>query len=59
MGFIKEPEGVDFVIKGEPLTESQKQIISDFIKADKAQKASAIIRRGTQNGCKKRAGHTA
>ena len=35
MGYIKEPDGVDFVIKGKPLTEKQKQAISDFIKSDK------------------------
>ncbi len=36
MGFIKEPDGVDFVIKGKPLTDKQKKEISEFIKADKA-----------------------
>jgi len=35
MGYIKEPEGVDFVIHGKPLTEKQKHAISEFIKADK------------------------
>ena len=35
MGYIKEPEGVDFVINGKPLTEKQKKAISEFIKADK------------------------
>lgn len=35
MGHIKEPEGVDFVINGKPLTEIQKKAISEFIKADK------------------------
>jgi hypothetical protein len=35
MGYIKEPEGVDFVINGKPLTAKQKQAISEFIKADK------------------------
>ena len=35
MGYVKEPEGVDFVINGKPLTEKQKQGISEFIKADK------------------------
>lgn len=37
MGYVKEPEGVDFVIKGKPLTDKQKQEISAFIKADKQQ----------------------
>ena len=35
MGHLKEPEGVDFVINGKPLTEKQKKAISEFIKADK------------------------
>jgi hypothetical protein len=35
MGYIKEPEGVDFVINGKPLTNKQKNEISEFIKADK------------------------
>jgi hypothetical protein len=40
MGYIKEPEGVDFVINGKPLTAEQKQAISEYIKADKAKTAS-------------------
>ena len=35
MGYIKEPDGVDFVINGKPLTDTQKKAISEFIKADK------------------------
>lgn len=35
MGYIKEPEGIDFTIKGKPLTEKQKKEVSEFIKADK------------------------
>ena len=35
MGYIKEPEGVDFVINGKPLTDKQKKEISEFIVADK------------------------
>jgi hypothetical protein len=35
MGYIKEPDGVDFVINGKPLTDKQKKEISEFIKADK------------------------
>lgn len=40
MGYIKEPEGIDFIINGKPLTDKQKQAISDFIKADKAKQLS-------------------
>jgi hypothetical protein len=32
MGHIKEPKGVDFIIKSEPLTEKEKVAISEFIK---------------------------
>lgn len=35
MGYIKEPDGVDFIIKGKPLTDKQKQEISTYIKANK------------------------
>jgi len=32
MGFIKEPEGVDFIINSEPLTDKERQEISLYIK---------------------------
>ena len=32
MGYIKEPEGVDFIIKSEPLTDKDKEQISQFIR---------------------------
>ncbi|GAB6012726.1 hypothetical protein [Viscerimonas tarda] len=38
MGYIKEPEGIDFVINGKPLTEDELKGISEFIKADKAKR---------------------
>jgi len=31
MGLIREPEGVDFVIKSKPLTEKQEKELSKFI----------------------------
>ena len=31
MGFVKEPEGVDFVIQSRPLTEKQERELSAFI----------------------------
>jgi hypothetical protein len=37
MGFIKEPEGVDFVIQSKPLTERQKKELSEFIARRKAE----------------------
>lgn len=49
MGYIKEPEGVDFVINGKPLTNKQKKEISEFIKADKKRLSELKMRktRGT------------
>jgi hypothetical protein len=31
MGFIREPEGVDFVIQSKPLTPEQEKDLSEFI----------------------------
>ena len=31
MGFIKEPEGVDFVIQSKSLTEKQERELSEYI----------------------------
>ncbi len=45
MGYIKEPEGVDFVINGKPLTEKQKKAISEFIRADKERFAKQKFRK--------------
>jgi hypothetical protein len=45
MGYIKEPEGVDFVINGKPLTDKQKKQISEFIKADKKRISEIKTRR--------------
>lgn len=36
MGFIKEPEGVDFEIKSKPLTDKDRKEISKFIADYKA-----------------------
>ena len=52
MGYIKEPDGVDFIIKSKPLTDKQKKEISEFIKADKerlAKLASRKIKARTAN----------
>ncbi|GHB59831.1 hypothetical protein [Persicitalea jodogahamensis] len=35
MGYIKEPEGIDFVIKSKALTDKDRQEISAFIRAYK------------------------
>ncbi len=40
MGHIKEPEGVDFVINGKPLTKDEEIAISNYIKSYKAKHSS-------------------
>lgn len=32
MGHIKEPKGIDFIIKSEPLTDKEQAAISEYIK---------------------------
>lgn len=31
MGHIKEPKGIDFIIKSEPLTSADRKMISEYI----------------------------
>jgi hypothetical protein len=40
MGLIREPLDVDFFVDPKPLTEKEKKMISDFIKADKEKRKS-------------------
>lgn len=44
MGIIKEPLAVDFVVDPRPLTEKERKMISDFIKADKLKRAKTTSR---------------
>jgi hypothetical protein len=44
MGLIREPLNVDFVVDPRPLTEKERKMISDFIKADKLKKAKMVDR---------------
>lgn len=37
MGYIKEPEGVDFMIQSKPLTDKERKEISKFIQDYKAE----------------------
>ena len=37
MGYVKEPEGVDFIIQSKPLTDKDREQISKFIQAYKQQ----------------------
>lgn len=45
MGHIKEPDGVDFIINGKPLTDKERKAISEFIKADKEKIARQKLRK--------------
>jgi hypothetical protein len=45
MGHIKEPDGVDFIISGKPLTGKERKAISEFIKADKEKIAKQKLRK--------------
>jgi len=53
MGHIKEPDGVDFIINGKPLTNKERMAISEFIKADKQKIAKQKLCR-MRNGKKKK-----
>ena len=55
MGHIKEPNGVDFIINGKPLTDKERKAISEFIKADKAAIAKQQIRKTKTTSSKKMA----
>ena len=48
MGYIKEPEGIDFLIKSPPLTKKERKDISEFIKKSKS-KRSRISRKLHKN----------
>ncbi|MEO6722744.1 MAG: hypothetical protein ABIN67_20415 [Ferruginibacter sp.] len=52
MGYIKEPDGIDFIINGKPLTEKEKKAISEYIKADKEKIAKQKLRRANGNSKK-------
>jgi hypothetical protein len=53
MGHIKEPDGVDFIINGKPLTDKDKKAISEFIKADKEKIARQKLRKAKTSNSKK------
>jgi hypothetical protein len=44
MAYIKEPAGVDFVIKSEPLTDKARQEISAFIRNYKKDNAGTKLK---------------
>ena len=53
MGHIKEPDGVDFIINGKPLTDKERKAISEFIKADKEKIARQKLRKAKSANSKK------
>jgi hypothetical protein len=42
MGYIKEPEGIDFIIKSKSLTEEEDRAICEYIKVDKAKNKKPV-----------------
>jgi hypothetical protein len=42
MGLIREPEGVDFVIKSRPLTKKEEELLSKFIREQKAKRLKRL-----------------
>lgn len=53
MAHIKEPDGVDFIINGKPLTDKERKAISEFIKADKEKIARQKLRKTKASNKKK------
>ena len=47
MGLIKEPEGVDFVIKSRPLTKKEEGLLSQFIREQKTKRLKKLGNRKT------------
>lgn len=42
MGLIREPEGVDFVVKSRPLTKKEEELLSKFIREQKAKRLKKL-----------------
>ena len=49
MGLIKEPEGVDFVIKSRPLTKKEEELLSKFIREHKAKRLKKLATKRTSS----------
>lgn len=47
MGYIREPKGIDFIIKSEPLTEKSRKEISKHIADYKKKRKSEIRKKET------------
>jgi len=44
MGLIREPEGIDFIIQSQPLTDKERSEISEFIRTRKLQNKSKLTK---------------
>jgi len=53
MGYIREPEGVDFLIQSRSLTVEEEKTISEFIQADKAKHKAQSSHKPERNRDKK------
>jgi hypothetical protein len=58
MGHIKEPKGVDFIIQSEPLTQSDRKAISEYILKNKNKNAKGILTKKKAAGSKKQLVHS-
>jgi hypothetical protein len=58
MGHIKEPKGVDFIIQSEPLTESDRKAISEYILKNKNKNAKGILTKKKVFSSKKQLVHS-
>ncbi len=45
MGLIREPKGVDFIIKSRPLTKKEEELLSSYIREEKAKRNKKISAR--------------
>lgn len=48
MGLIREPDGVDFIIKSRPLTKKEGELLSKFIREQKAKRLKRLTTRKTR-----------
>jgi hypothetical protein len=49
MGLIREPEGVDFVVKSRPLTKKEEELLSKFIREHKAKRLKKLSAKKTSS----------
>jgi hypothetical protein len=58
MRHIKEPKGVDFIIQSEPLTESDRKAISEYILKNKNKNAKGVLTKKKVFSSKKQLVHS-